>query len=98
VPTFTLTSYTMMMRCFIGAVFLAMHTMAASSAALPVARMDAGHAVFLKVNCGKCHTGADADSGVRLDDLPLEIATTEGADRWQKVMNVLNSGEMPPAD
>lgn len=97
-PTFTLTSYTMMMRCFIGAVFLAMHAMAASSAALPVAQMDAGHAAFLKANCGKCHTGADADSGVRLDDLPLEIATTEGADRWQKVMNVLNSGEMPPAD
>jgi hypothetical protein len=35
---------------------------------------------------------------VRLDDLPLEITLTEGADRWQKVMNVLNSGEMPPAE
>jgi hypothetical protein len=60
--------------------------------------MEAGHAAFLKTNCGKCHTGADTDSGVRLDDLPLEITTTEAADRWQKVMNVLNAGEMPPED
>ncbi len=67
-------------------------------AAVPVARMDAGHAAFLRASCGKCHTGAEADSGVRLDDLPLEITTTAGADRWQKVMNVLNSGEMPPED
>jgi hypothetical protein len=67
-------------------------------AAVPVARMDAGHAAFLHASCGKCHTGADADSGVRLDDLPLEITTTQGADRWQKVMNVFNSGEMPPED
>ena len=67
-------------------------------AAVPTARMEAGHAVFLQANCGKCHAGADTDSGVRLDDLPLEITTTEGADRWQKVMNVLNSGEMPPED
>jgi hypothetical protein len=67
-------------------------------AAAPAARMAAGHAAFLKMHCGKCHAGEDTDSGVRLDDLPLEITTTEGADRWQKVMNVLNSGEMPPEE
>ena len=72
--------------------------MTGADAAVPTARMEAGHAAFLKTNCGKCHAGADTDSGVRLDDLPLEIATTEAADRWQKVMNVLNSGEMPPQD
>jgi hypothetical protein len=72
--------------------------MTSADAAVPTARMEAGHAAFLKTNCGKCHAGADTDSGVRLDDLPLEIATTEAADRWQKVMNVLNSGEMPPQD
>ena len=70
----------------------------AAVGAAPVARMEAGHAAFLQANCGKCHAGEDTDSGVRLDDLPLEITTTEGADRWQKVMNVLNSGEMPPAE
>jgi hypothetical protein len=70
----------------------------AVGAAAPTARMEAGHAAFLQATCGKCHAGEDTDSGVRLDDLPLEITTTEGADRWQKVMNVLNSGEMPPED
>lgn len=69
-----------------------------AGAATPTARMEAGHAAFLQANCGKCHAGEDTDSGVRLDDLPLEITTTEGADRWQKVMNVLNSGEMPPEE
>jgi hypothetical protein len=68
------------------------------AAAVPVARMEASHAAFLKTNCGKCHTGADTDSSLQLDDLPLEITTTERADRWQKVMNLLNSGEMPPED
>lgn len=69
-----------------------------AGAAAPTARMEAGHAAFLQANCGKCHAGEDTDSGVRLDDLPLEITTTAGADRWQKVMNVLNSGEMPPEE
>jgi hypothetical protein len=72
--------------------------MTSADAAVPTARMEGGHVAFLQANCGKCHAGADTDSGVRLDDLPLEIATTEAADRWQKVMNVLNSGEMPPED
>lgn len=79
-------------------VFAALLASAPADAAAPVARMEAGHAAFVKANCGKCHTGADTDSGVRLDDLPLDITATEGADRWQKVMNVLNSGEMPPED
>ena len=84
------------MRCGTAAIALLLPDVVA--AAVPTARMEAGHAAFLQDNCGKCHTGADTDSGVRLDDLPLEITTTEGADRWQKVMNVLNSGEMPPED
>ena len=72
--------------------------MTSADADVPTPRMVARHAAFLKANCGKCHTGADTDSGVRLDDLPLEITATEAADRWQKVMNVLNAGEMPPED
>lgn len=40
----------------------------------------------------------DEGGGVRLDDLPFEITTLETAERWQKVLGVLNSGEMPPED
>jgi hypothetical protein len=53
---------------------------------------------FFTANCLACHAGGDTDSGVRLDDLPIEMTSVETAERWQKVLNVVNSGEMPPAD
>lgn len=53
---------------------------------------------FLTNNCGKCHSTDTADSGVRLDDLPFAIDSVATAERWQKVLGVLNSGEMPPPD
>ena len=34
----------------------------------------------------------------RLDNLPLSIADNANAERWQKVLNALNSGDMPPED
>jgi hypothetical protein len=49
-------------------------------------------------NCLACHAGPEPDSGVRLDDLPFEIIAIDTAERWQKVLEVLNSGEMPPAE
>ena len=33
---------------------------------------------------------------MRLDNLALVLDSIPVADRWQKVLNVLNSGEMPP--
>jgi hypothetical protein len=35
---------------------------------------------------------------VRLDDMPSKVGDVEEADRWQKVLNVLNAGQMPPED
>ena len=51
---------------------------------------------LLKAHCFKCHAADPVEAGVRLDDLPFEIATVAAAERWQKVLGVLNSGEMPP--
>ena len=51
---------------------------------------------LLAVHCLKCHGPDDANGGVRLDTLPAAIDSIEAAERWQKVLNVLNSGEMPP--
>jgi hypothetical protein len=62
------------------------------------AQMGANHREFLTANCGRCHDANEANGGVRLDDLPLEIADVGTAERWQKVLGVLNSGEMPPED
>lgn len=53
---------------------------------------------FFQASCLECHAGPDADSGVRLDDLPFEITAVDTAERWQKVLDVLNSGEMPPIE
>jgi hypothetical protein len=62
------------------------------------ARMDPFHQEFLAAYCARCHDAKDANGGVRLDDLPLEMADVGTAERWQKVLGVLNSGEMPPDD
>ena len=48
--------------------------------------------------CLKCHNAETQEGKFRVDDLPLVIADLETAERWQKVLNALNSGEMPPAD
>lgn len=53
---------------------------------------------FFQASCLECHAGPDTVSGVRLDDLPFEITAVETAERWQKVLDVLNSGDMPPVE
>ena len=71
---------------------------AMASAAEGRAVMPEQHRGLLKQHCQKCH-GPDTQEGrVRLDDLPLSIDSAETAERWQKVLAVLNSGEMPPKD
>ena len=46
--------------------------------------------------CLGCHNADKREGGVRLDDLTFVIKTSGDAERWQNVLNVLNSGEMPP--
>ncbi len=62
------------------------------------ARMEPVHREFLAAHCTKCHGANESNGGVRLDDLPLEIGDVKAAERWAKVLAVLNSGEMPPKD
>ena len=60
-------------------------------AVLPAKNME-----FLNRYCMDCHD-ADTEKGkVNLEDLPFHIQTIEQAERWQKVLASLNSGEMPP--
>jgi hypothetical protein len=53
---------------------------------------------LLAAHCVECHGPDDANGGVRIDTLPAAIDSIEAAERWQQVLNVLNSGEMPPDD
>ena len=43
-----------------------------------------------------CHDADTQKGKVNLEDLPLEVNTLQHAELWQKVLNVMNSGEMPP--
>jgi hypothetical protein len=69
---------------------------AADRAKLPVVSMPETQRTFLRQYCVPCHNAKTANGQMRLDDLPLELRSVETAERWQKVLNVLNAGEMPP--
>ena len=66
--------------------------------AAPEAAIPEAHRAFFKQYCTGCHNEEKQKGKVRLDDLPFQIANVNTADRWQKVLAVLNSGEMPPED
>ena len=64
----------------------------------PHVAMNAKHKALLQNYCVMCH-GPDKQNGkFRVDDLSLEITSIETAEKWQKVLNQMNSGEMPPED
>jgi hypothetical protein len=60
--------------------------------------LDPKHRGLLETHCQSCH-GPDKQKGkFRVDDLPGPITTVEQAEKWQKILNALNAGEMPPED
>ena len=64
----------------------------------PEVRMDETQRAFFKDYCVNCHGAKKTKGNVRLDDLPFLIGDIPTAERWQKILNTLNSGEMPPED
>ena len=60
--------------------------------------MNSKHLNTLTRYCGKCHNSEEARGRFRIDELRLTIESSGDADRWQKVLNALNGGEMPPKD
>jgi hypothetical protein len=62
------------------------------------ARMDEDQRAFFKNYCLDCHGAEKPKADVRLDNLPFTLSDIPTAERWQKVLNALNSGEMPPED
>jgi len=53
--------------------------------------------IFARI-CLDCHSAEKAEGGMRLDDMPLVLDSIEAAERWQRVLNELNAGTMPPSD
>ena len=66
-------------------------------AASPAARLPENHLALFETYCYKCH-----DSGIEAGEVNLETVSSnigeniESAELWQKVLNALNSGKMPP--
>ena len=60
--------------------------------------MPEAHFGLLENHCLDCHDAFEEKGGVNLEDLSFTMDTLEAAELWQKVLNVVNSGEMPPED
>ena len=78
--------------------FLAGFTLAISSlfGAEPQAIVPEKHLDLLDTYCMDCHDADTQKGKVNLEDLPLEVNTLQQAELWQKVLDAMNSGEMPP--
>jgi hypothetical protein len=67
-------------------------------AAPPQAELAKRHRALLETHCQECH-GAEKQKGkFRIDDLSFSLTDLQTAERWQKVLDALNSGELPPED
>lgn len=71
-------------------------SVAGAAALSPQPTLEPRHLGLLKEHCAECHNERKQKGHFRVDTLPARILTPEDADRWQKVLAQLNSGEMPP--
>ncbi len=62
------------------------------------AELPTQHRAFFESYCTKCHGPEKQKGKLRLDDISLSVDTLKQADRWAKILNSINSGEMPPED
>ena len=69
-----------------------------ASAAEPNPQLPNKHLTLLQDYCFDCHDADTQKGKVNLESLPLQITTPRQAELWQKVLNAMNSGEMPPED
>ncbi|MGB1926112.1 MAG: c-type cytochrome domain-containing protein, partial [Rubripirellula sp.] len=64
----------------------------------PEAHLPEIHREFFNAYCLDCHNSDAQEGKVDLETLSFHITTVEQAERWQKVLNTINAGEMPPED
>ena len=53
---------------------------------------------FLTKHCLACHGEDSAEAGLRLDDIPFDLASAETSKVWQRVLEQVLFKEMPPPD
>ena len=64
----------------------------------PAQDLDRTLTPFLNKHCLRCHGPDEQNGQVRVDQLDRKITNNDTAQRWQDLLDVLNSGEMPPED
>ena len=58
---------------------------------------DPAHRLFAQ-HCQKCHSGAKSKGDFQIEQLSGDFADRENREQWLKVLEQLQSGEMPPKD
>ena len=53
---------------------------------------------MLKRYCLDCHSGEDAEKGVKLDAYPTAESVAADRKTWTRVFRMIRTGEMPPED
>jgi len=80
------------------AVLLSAHSLSQAAEAQSRAVMDQRHKALFQETCVSCHGPEKQKGKFRVDTLSFEIKDIETAEKWQKVLNQMNSGDMPPED
>ena len=78
----------------IGAAFLWLASF--SGAADLEVELPTKHFALIDSYCMDCHDGETQKGKINLEALPFKVTTIEQAELWQKVLNAMNAGEMPP--
>lgn len=91
------------MKAWGAAVILFAASGAASSAAgetsgTSLVTMPEKQFVFFEKYCVECHDDLTEEGNLDLYQLSFDLGTLESAEMWQKILNSINSGEMPPED
>ncbi|MEM9284101.1 MAG: DUF1587 domain-containing protein, partial [Verrucomicrobiota bacterium] len=62
----------------------------------PIAAMPDEHFEFFGKYCVSCHDDINHEGNLDLYEVDFDLGTIESAETWQKILNSINSGEMPP--
>lgn len=88
----------MNLRCLIASLLLAFASAVAVRADEKAGHDDLRAAVegFLKNHCVRCHGPNKTKAGLMLNTLRTELAAGQDVERWELVLQMLESGAMPP--
>jgi mono/diheme cytochrome c family protein len=71
---------------------------ASSAEASKPAGLDTSTAAFFQSHCVRCHNADTAEAELRLDRLDADLDRADVFARWQRIVQRLRAGEMPPRE